>query len=303
VAHIRNEHSNIWSALDEFIDVGSAEDIPLHLSHFKTAGSRQHGKSQRAIEIIESARERGVDITADQYPYTAGSTMLASFLPSRVRSGSVESTINQLRQSREEVVNYLHTETEPSWDEMVITSVQTETNNSYVGMSVTDIAADMDVTPPNAVIDLLINEKLEVEQYSYHSIEEDVTNILEYKNSAIATDGLLGGKPHPRTYGTYPRVLGRYSRELNTFSIEEAIRMMTSLPARIIGIENKGIIRTGNDADLVVFDPEEIDSQATYENPKRFPSGIHYVFINGTAVVNKGKHTGQTPGTVLSKSP
>lgn len=302
VAHIRNEHSNIWSALDEFIDIGSAEDIPLHLSHFKTAGSRQHGKSQRAIEIIESARERGVDITADQYPYTAGSTMLASFLPSWVRTGSAESTINRLQQSRKEVVNYVDTETEPSWDEMVITSVQTEANDSYVGMSVTDIAADMDVTPPNAVIDLLIDEKLEVEQYSYHSIEEDVANILEYKNSAIATDGLLGGKPHPRTYGTYPRVLGRYARELNTFSMEEAIRMMTSLPARIIGIEDKGIIRTGNDADLVVFDPEKIDAQATYENPKKFPTGIHYVFINGTAVVNKGKHTGQTPGTVLSKS-
>jgi len=301
VAHIRNEHNNIWTALDEFIDIGSKEDIALHLSHFKTAGSKQHGKSQRAIEILEAARERGVDITADQYPYTAGSTMLASFLPSWARSEDTESTINHLKENREKIKEYLNTETEASWDEMVITSVKTREYREYVGTSIADIADEMNLTPAEAVINLLRHERLEIEQYSYHSIESDVQNILQYRKSAIATDGLLGGKPHPRTYGTYPRVLGRYSRKLNLFSIEEAIRMMTSLPARIMGLQQKGIIRSGNDADIVVFDPDKIGSEATYNNPRRFPDGIHYVFVNGSPVVKSGQYTGQTPGTVLRK--
>ncbi len=299
VAHIRDEHDDIWAALDEFIDIGADTGVPLHLSHFKTAGEKQHGTSQRAIEHLEAARERGVDITADQYPYRAGSTMLASFLPSWARAGGTEQTLENLRNERSAIRDHLETETRAAWEDVFVTSVATEANESYIGMSVEAIADARGEPAAVSVMDLLLEEKLEVEHYSYHSIEDDVTNILQYERAAVATDGLLGGEPHPRTYGTYPRVLGRYAREKNLFSTEEAVRMMTSLPARVMGLESKGVIREGNDADLVAFDPRTVGSPATYENPRQFPTGLPHVLVNGEFVVRDGEHTGATPGTAI----
>ncbi len=302
VAHIRNEADDIWTALDEFIDVGASEGIPLHLSHFKVMYGRQHGKSRRAIEFLEAARERGVDITADQYPYKAGSTMLASFLPAWTRTGDVDDTVGHLRDEtdRDRIRDHLADVTVP-WEDVSVTSVASEENERFVGMSIVEIAAERGTDPEVAVMDLLAEERLEVEEVSFHSIESDVRNILEYERAAVATDGLLGGEPHPRTYGTYPRVLGHYARDQNLFSIEEAVRMMTSLPARVIGLHTKGIIRPGADADLVAFDPDRVSTPATYEEPRRPPNGIPHVLVNGTFVVEHGEHTGATPGTVIRK--
>jgi len=301
VAHIRNEHDDIWEALDEFVDIGDEEGIPLHLSHFKTAGSKQHGRSGRAIELLEAARERGVDITADQYPYRAGSTMLASFLPSWARAEGSEATLEYLRGDREEIRDHLEGGTRTAWEDVFVTSVVTETNEQYVGMSIEEIAEARDEPPAVSVMDILLEEKLEVEHYSYHSIEDDVRNILQYERAAVATDGLLGGEPHPRTYGTYPRVLGTYAREENLFSTEEAIRMMTSLPARVLGLEDKGVISEGKDADLVAFDPRTVSTPATYEEPRQHPEGMPHVLVDGEFVVRDGEHTGATPGTTIRK--
>jgi N-acyl-D-amino-acid deacylase len=301
VAHIRNERNDIWNALDEFVDIGAEEGIPLHLSHFKTAGSKQHGRSGRAIELLEAARERGVDITADQYPYRAGSTMLASFLPSWARAEGSEATLEYLRNSRSEIRDYLESGTRSPWEDVFVTSVATEANEGYIGMSIEAIAEARDEPPSVTVMDILLEEELEVEQYAYHSIEDDVRNILQYERAAVATDGLLGGEPHPRTYGTYPRVLGHYAREENMFSTEEAIRMMTSLPARVVGLEKKGVISEGKDADLVAFDPVTVGSPATYENPRQFPNGMPHVLVDGEFVVRDSEHTGATPGSTIRK--
>jgi N-acyl-D-amino-acid deacylase len=301
VAHIRNERDDIWNALDEFVDIGAEEDIPLHLSHFKTAGEAQHGRSQRAIELLEAARDRGVDITADQYPYRAGSTMLASFLPSWTRAEGAEATLEYLRTDRSAIREYLEEGARAAWEDVFVTSVATEGNEQYIGMSVEEIADAREEPPAVTVMDLLLEEKLEVEHVSYHSIEADVRNILQYERAAVATDGLLGGEPHPRTYGTYPRVLGHYARGENLFSTEEGVRMMTSLPARVVGLEDKGVIREEKDADLVVFDPETVGTPATYENPRQFPEGMPHVLIDGEFVVRDGEHTGATPGSTIRK--
>ena len=263
---------------------------------------RQHGKSQRAIEFLEAARERGVDITADQYPYKAGSTMLASFLPPWTRTGDVDDTLDHLRNEndRDRIHTHLADVTVP-WEDVSVTSVASEENERFVGMSIEAIALERGTDPESVVMDLLAEERLEVEEVSFHSIEPDVRNILEYERAAVATDGLLGGEPHPRTYGTYPRVLGTYARDENLFSVEEAVRMMTSLPARIMGLSEKGIIRPGADADLVAFDPDTVSTSATYEEPRHTPDGIPHVLVNGTFVVEQGEHTGATPGTVLRK--
>lgn len=300
VAHIRNQSDDIWNALDEFVDIGKEEDIPLHLSHFKLMHRPQHGLADRAIGFLESARDRGVDITADQYPYTAGSTMLAADLPSWARSEGPEATIDHLKNSREPIRKHLEREIS-DWSNIVITSVASEANERLVGMHVDDIAEELLQDPAVAVMNLLVEEELEVERVYHFAAEEDVREILQYERASIATDALLGGEPHPRTYGTYPRVLGEYARDENLFSIEEAVRLMTSLPARIVGLESKGVIRAGMDADLVAFDPHRVSDPATYENPRQFPEGMPHVLVNGAFVVRDGELTGATPGTAIRK--
>jgi len=298
VAHIRNQSDDIWNALDEFVDIGQDEDIPLHLSHFKLMYAPQHGQTDRAIGLLETARDRGVDITADQYPYTAGSTMLAAELPPWARSDGPQATLNQLRTKRPAIENYLKSEIK-DWSKIVITSVASETNERYVGKSMDAIAEDRASGTAAATVDLLLEERLEVERICYYAAEGDVREILQHERTAVATDALLGGEPHPRTYGTYPRVLGKYARDENLFSFEEAVRMMTSLPARVVGFDNKGVIRPGMDADLVVFDPHTVGSPATYDDPRQYPDGMPHVLVNGEFVVKDHKHTGATPGTVV----
>ena len=300
VAHIRNETDDIWGALDEFVDIGDDEAVPLHLSHFKLALPPQHGKAGRAIAVLDAARERGVDITADQYPYTAGSTMLAELLPSWVRTDGTDEAVKRLgdREDRARIRQYIEDRPE-AWSTVVVTSVASDANEQFEGMALDEIAEARNQDPPAAVMDLLLEERLEVSKITHMLADEDVETILTHSRTCIATDGLFGGKPHPRTYGTYPRVLGHYVRDKNRLEVEEAVRMMTSLPARAMGLHRKGIIRPEMDADLVAFDPQRVDSPATYEDPRQFPEGIAHVVVDGQFVVRDGRSTGATPGSVI----
>jgi len=302
VAHIRSESDRIWAALDEFVDIGAAEGIPLHLSHFKLVDPPQQGKADRLLGAFETARERGVDLTADQYPYTAGSTMLASHLPAWARSGGAGRTLERLGDpdARARIREELAAGRE-DWERVVVSSVRSEGNADLEGLSIAEIAARRGDEPETAVLDLLAEERLEVSRIRHMLDEDDVRAILRHERTAVATDGLLVGTPHPRSYGTYPRVLGRYARDENLFSLEEAVRMMTSLPARAMGLQRKGLVRPGMDADLVAFDPAVVASPATYEEPEQFPEGMPHVLVNGTFVVRDGAVTGATPGTAIRK--
>jgi len=179
--------------------------------------------------------------------------------------------------------------------------VASDANEQFEGMALDEIAEARNGDPATVVMDLLLEERLEVSKITHMLAEEDVETILSHKRTNIATDGLFGGKPHPRTYGTYPRVLGHYVREKNLLELEEAVQMMTSLPARAMGLHRKGIIRPNMDADLVAFDPQRVASPATYENPRQFPKGIAHVLVDGDFVVRDGESTGATPGTVIRK--
>ena len=312
VAHVRSEGRWIWESLDEFIDIGAEEDIPLHLSHFKVAGLEQQGKASRAIDLIETARERDIDMTVEQYPYAAANTMLSTALPPWIHAEGPERTLERL--GDEDVRTRLRRDIEEwrldrwenvgaltGWDGVVISDVRSEANAELEGQSVAAIADDRGVRPVDAVCDLLREENLAVSAV-YHMMDEaDVREILTYERTCIGTDGLFGGKPHPRVYGTYPKVLGRYVREENLLTLAEAIRKMTSLPARAMGLPRKGLVRPGMDADLVVFDPVRIGTDATYENPRRHPDGIDHVIVNGEPVVRDGELTGATPGRVLGR--
>ncbi|ADD07514.1 homolog to D-aminoacylase (plasmid) [Natrialba magadii ATCC 43099] len=312
VAHIRSERDGIWEALDEFVDIGARMDVPLHLSHFKLGGESQHGKTARARALVDTARDRGVDLTADQYPYTAGSTTLSYVLPPWVHADGPGQAVAYLDDSdarariHDEITHDTLDDWEnpgaySGWENIVVTNVRTEANEHLEGLSIAAVADEFDTDPVTAAMDLLLEEELEVSIVNHLLDEDDVRDILRDDRVAVATDGLFGGKPHPRVYGTYPRVLGRYVRDENVLSLETAVRKMTSVPARAMGLQSKGVLRPGMDADLVVFDPSRVDSPATYEQPRQFPTGISQVLINGEFAVRDGDTTGSLPGTVVRK--
>ncbi|MFB6150004.1 MAG: amidohydrolase family protein [Halobacteriales archaeon] len=312
VAHVRSERSDIWDAYDEFIDIGAEAGIPLHLSHFKLGGPPQHGQVDRAKAIVEAARERGIDFTADQYPYTAGSTTLSWALPPWVHAEGPDQAVAYLKDenARERIRTDIETYriegwdnpgAYSGWDNIVVTNVPSDDNEHLEGLSVAEIASRRDVDAITALMDLLAEEELGVSIVNHFLDEADVRGLMAYERVAIATDGLFGGKPHPRVYGTYPRVLGKYVREENLFTLEEAVRKMTALPARAMGLQRKGVIRPGMDADLVVFDPQTVASPATFDDPKQFPRGMPHVMVNGEFVVRDGETTGATPGRAIRK--
>lgn len=311
VAHIRSEGRWIWEALDEFVDIGAEEGIPLHLSHYKVSGSAQIGKAGRANQLIETARERGIDFTAEQYPYTAGNTLLSAVLPPWVHADGPDETLERI--SDEETRERIRRDTEEwridgwenqgartGWDNIVVTNIDNPKWTDYQGSSVASVASDRQSHPVDVVCDLLIAEDLDVAMLLHAMDEPDVREIMANERVCIATDGLFGTAPHPRTYGTYARVLGKYVREEGVLTLEEAVRKMTSLPARAMGLERKGLIRPGMDADLVVFRPETVSDRGTYDAPRQHPTGITHVLVNGEFIVRSGSTTENTPGEVIT---
>jgi len=222
VAHVRSEGRWIWDALDEFVDIGAEEDVPLHLSHFKVAGLGQQGKASQATNLIETARDRGADMTVEQYPYAAASTMLSAVLPPWVHADGPERTLERLadEESRERIrrdveewriEGWENIGALTGWDGVVVSDVKTDANASLEGQSVAAIAEERGIDPTDAVCEVLREEDLAVSAV-YHMMDEaDVREILTYERTCIGTDGLFGGKPHPRVYGSYPRILRRTS--------------------------------------------------------------------------------------------
>ncbi len=310
VAHIRSERGDIWNALDEFVDIGAEAGVPVHLSHFKLGGPPQQGKADRALGFVETTRDRGIDFSADQYPYTASNTLLSYVLPPWVHAEGPEETLAYLRDDeareriradieRDRIDGWDNPGAYSGWENVVIASVESDRNEDIEGASVADLAARRDTDPVFAVCDLLAEEDLGVSVINHFIDETDVREILASERVNVITDGLFGGNPHPRVYGAFPRVLGKYVREAGLLSLEEAVRKMTSLPARSMGLDRKGILRPGMDADLVVFDPEVVASPATYDQPRQHPKGIYHVLVDGTFVVRDGETTGHTPGSAL----
>jgi len=310
VAHVRSEGRWLWEALDEFVDVGADAGVPLHLSHYKVVGGTQKGKAGRANRLIEAARERGVDLTAEQYPYTAGNTLLSALLPPWAHADGPDETLARLRdaESRERIRRdveewridgWENQGPRTGWENIVVRNLDTEEWGEYEGESVASIAADRGTNPVLTVCDILVDEELTPAMVLHAMYEPDVREIMANERVCVATDGLFGAYPHPRTYGTYPRVLGRYVREENHLSLEEAVRTMTSLPARVCGLDDRGIVRPGAVADLVAFDPATVADRATFDQPRRHPQGIEHVVVGGEFVVRGGETTGATPGAVL----
>lgn len=305
--HMRNEADAIAESVEEVIAVSERARIPAMITHFKIRGKANWGRSAALIRRIDEARAAGTDVTMAQYPYTAGSTFLHVVIPPWFHSRGVDGLLRALREERAAIKHDLATRMDwenfsqsVGWENIFVSSVVTERNQSCVGKSLTAIAAERGYADAaDAAFDLLVEEQLAVGMISFGLDEGDITTIMRHPAVSFITDGLMSGRPHPRSYAAYPRILGRYVREQNVLTLEEAVRKMTSLPARKIRLRNKGVIAEGYDADIVIFDPDTVLDTNSYDDPRRHPAGIEHVLVNGVFAVEGATLTGARPGRVI----
>lgn len=314
-SHIRNEESMLLEAVDEAIRIGRASGARVQISHLKAAGTPNWGKQGAALDLLEGARMDGVDVLADAYPYTAYSTGLTIFMPAWAMDGGWEALAQRLedRGDRERIRTelILRVRQEPGdYDLIVINRVRSEAGQALVGRSVAEIAAGRGVEPVDALLGILVEEEGSVGYIGHAMSPGNVEMVLAHPLVMVGSDGssmapvgeAARSRPHPRSYGTFPRVLGHYCRERGLFDLPTAVKKMTSMPADQVGIPDRGRIARGMQADLVVFDPVTVRDEATFEDPHRFPVGIHHVLVNGELVVRNGEHTGARPGAVIRRA-
>ena len=306
VVHLRSEDAQLFEAVDEMLRVAEKSGAPLHISHLKAGGRAQFGKAGELLERLEAARTQGIEVTFDQYPYTAGSTMLFAILPEWLQEGGPDRMIERLKDAdvRARILTEVATRTSSAAVDLTdirVSSVGSEKNRRLEGKNLLELEEAMGRPLIDAVCDLLVEEDLNVSMILFMADEADVQTILKHPLQTACTDGLLGGRPHPRLYGAFPRILGHYCRDLGVLNLPEAIRKMTSASACRLGLRDRGLVRPGMKADLVVFDPQEIIDTSTYEEPVRHPRGIRHVFVNGRQAVRDGEPLEARAGRVLRR--
>jgi N-acyl-D-aspartate/D-glutamate deacylase len=317
--HMRSEGARLLEAIDEAIGIGERSGAPVLIHHLKASGKANWGKMGEAIDRIEAARARGLDVMASVYPYVASSTGLDQVLPDWATAGGADSTLARLQDpaTRDAVEAELSGRTQAGdWtlgtsaggpSGIQISDVLNEDYEGYEGMRLDAIAAERGQSPAAAAIDLLVADSLRTSAIYFSMSEDDLELALRQPWVMIggdagirALDGPLStDRPHPRAFGTFPRILCRYSRERGLFSLEEAVRRMTSLPAARAGLVERGRLAEGLLADVVVFDAETVCDRATFEDPKRLAVGIEHVLVNGVPVLRDGEPTGALPGRAL----
>ena len=314
VTHARVGNGKHLSSIEEAIDIGQRGEIPVQFSHMAIIDRRVFGEGPAMTDLLVKAREGGLDITYDVYPYTAAGAGFNQLIPLWVQEGTIEDFVGRIRDPqlrpriREEVAAGLGG-LEPLWDAWHVAYIHTEANRHFVGKNVEEIAREREVEPAEAVLQLLEEENGSVPTRVHNRVEGDVRYFLGHDLAMIGSDGRAVspngpyGKalPHPRFYGTYPRILGRYVRDEPVMSLESAVHKMSGFPAQRMSMKDRGLVKEGLVADLVVFDPETVIDNATWEDPHQYPDGIPYVLVNGVAIVDEGKHTGARPGKVLRR--
>ena len=309
-SHIRDEGDRLIEAVHEALEIGARADVAVQLSHHKAAWRRNWGKVNRSLEIVDRVRTAGREVNCDVYPYVAMWTDLDTILPDDVRAGGTEATLSRLAdpQAATAVLLALNLRFEAQdWHDMLVTDVRSERNAELAGLRLDEIAQRRGTTPARAALELLREEKLQVQCAFFAMDEDDVATVLSASFCAVASDastrGFTGptahGVPHPRAFGCFPRVFRRFVRARKILTIEEAVRRMTSLPAKLFNLRSRGTLEEGAYADLVVFDPTSIGDRATYERPFVPPEGIPHVCVNGEFVVEDGVPTRVLPGRVL----
>jgi N-acyl-D-amino-acid deacylase len=312
-SHIRSESDDVERAVTEAISIGESAGIQTHISHHKTAGRSNWGRSCKTLKLMIEARQRGLEVTCDQYPYPASCTFLASVLPPSALAGGPEvfkSRLNNL-EIRKEIISKIESES-GGWENLLkgtssegVIVASSLLRPEYVGRSIAEIATAEGRTSYDVIFDLVVLEGRGTTAIFYSMSEEDVQRIMRFPLTMIGSDGIPGfgsAKFHPRFTGTFPRVLGNYVRQKGIISLEDAIRKMTSLPAQTFKFFNKGLVKEGFDADLAIFDPATVIDQATFETPGLPPKGICFVVVNGLLSVDEGELTDHRAGRVLRRN-
>ena len=316
--HQRSEANAIDASLDEVFEIARKAQIPAEIWHLKTAYKKNWGRMPHVLARIRQAREQGLDITADIYPYIAGSTSLSACLPPWALEGGTEKMLSRLREpaTRERLKKEI-SEDHQDWENIylgsggpegvLISAVVNRELEPLQGKRVSEIAAQQKKDPLDTVFDLLLADNGQTSAIYFMMSEADMRAAMQAPfvsfctdSGARATDGpLAGSKSHPRGWGSYPRILGHYVREEKLLSLETAIHKMTGAPAARVGLRDRGLIREGMFADLTVFDPRTVIDRATFESPNQYPIGIEYVLVNGQLEVDKGQRTPALTGRVL----
>ena len=316
--HIRNEGLGIFASVKEAISVGKRAGIPVDIIHIKIADESNWGRMDEVVQLIEDARLRGVDVQANVYPYTRGNNNLISIIPPWAHEGGTRRLLERLatpadrKQIHHDIINgvddwYNHyTAVGGDWSRMLISG-----NHQFRGLTM-DRVFMLRGNPEDKVDDLLsiLQENGGgISTVFAHHTEKDMNYVLQKPWCSVGSDGsayaiegpLRVGNPHPRNFGTFPRVLGKYVRQQKLLSLEDAVRKMTSLNANKVGLRDRGLIKIGFAADIVMFDAETVIDQSTYTDPFAYPTGIHYVVVNGQLTVKDGEHTGARAGRSLRK--
>lgn len=309
VVHQRSEADTILTSMEEIIEIGKQSGVKVHFSHFKVCGKANWKYIPQVIELLEKAEKEGIRVSFDQYPYAAGSTMLGVVLPPWAHSGGTDKLIERLSDENErakmkkDIANGIE-----GWDNFIefagidqifVTSVKTEKNKDTIGKSLLEIGKMRGKDPLDATFDLLKEEENAVGMVDFYGLEEHIIRFMKRDEQNVCTDGLLAGKPHPRAYGSFPKILGRYVRELNVLTIEEAVYKMTKKAATSFSIKDRGELKEGYFADIVIFDKDTVSGCDDFINSMQYPTGIDYVIINGNCVVEEGKYNKIKAGKVL----
>jgi len=316
--HMRSEGSAVLAAVDEAVQIGREANIPVEIWHLKAAGKPQWGMMPKIVARIDAARQSGVDIAADTYAYPAWFNTMSAFIPPWVHDGGVDKLVERLKDPkvRERIRKDMQTPSDtwdnewqeiPGPDAILISVVANPQLQSLQGKTLTQIAQERGKDPIDTLMDLLVEDH----GFTYCAVfgmsEPDIAFALKQPWTSIdndsqgtAPDGILGkDHPHPRAYGTFPRILRKYVREEHVLTLEDAIRKFTSLPAQRMRLSDRGVVKQGMWADLVVFDPGVVRDLATFENPNQLSIGMAYVLVNGVPVVADGRMTDALPGKVL----
>ena len=308
--HMRNEGAQVLEAIREAVFIGKQAGTPVQISHFKISNKHRWGNSDASIALVEQFRREGVDVVVDQYPYDRSSTGLRVTLPTWALADGQEAIRARLRDRTArakiatEMEEILAMKGFADYSYAMIASCDFEPELAGKTISEVNRLRGREATIKDEIQTILeIVEKGRVPMV-YHSMsDEDVERIMRYPNTAISSDGYIlkhgEGVPHPRSYGTYARALAEYVREREVLTLEDAVRKMTSLPARTFGLKDRGLIREGLAADLVLFDPARVQDKATFQDPHQYSEGFDYVIVNGVPVVAEGKRTGKRPGKIL----
>ena len=296
VVHQRSEADNVLESMREILDVARGSGVHAHFSHFKACGRNAWDKIPQMLALLDRAHEEGLNITFDQYPYVAGSTALSVVLPPWVQADGASAMLRRI--ADEGILKKIQADIDAGsrgwdnfadfagWDGIFVTYAGSGKNQALVGKSLAEIAKLWDTDPLHATARLLIEENNAVSMVDFYGKEDHVKLFLTRPEQNVCTDGILSGTPHPRVYGTCARILGKYVREEKTLTLEEAVKKLSFNGARVMGIRDRGLLKEGYKADLVIFDPDTVAETGTFTEPCRHPDGFRLVMVNGEAVLD-----------------